>query len=153
MRVGRTHRSHLAASSYVASSSGLGFAIGDGDSWTVSAIPLRFATDPLNLQPRIRPFFRNAAEHLRKYPPTEVRQNELDLLVESIEAPWGIRYERAIKEVFNPEADDPYVASAALVEKVRELGLQPFVQPEPLPPIQPDDVVLICWMGVDESCD
>ena len=52
-----------------------------------------------------------------------VRQNELDLLVESIEAPWGIRYERAIKEVFNPEADDPYVASAALVEKVRELGL------------------------------
>jgi hypothetical protein len=112
-----------------------------------------FATDPLNLQPRIRPFFRNAAEHLRKYPPTEIRQNELDLLVESIEAPWGIRYERAIKEVFNPEADDPYVASAVLVEKVRELGLQPFVQPEPLPPIQPDDVVLICWMGVDDSCD
>jgi len=110
-----------------------------------------FATDPLNLQPRIRPFFRNAAEHLRKYPPTEIRQNELDLLVESIEAPWGIRYERAIKEVFNPEADDPYVASAVLVEKVRELGLQPFVQPEPLPPIQPDDVVLICWMGVDDS--
>jgi hypothetical protein len=41
------------------------------------------------------------------------------------------------------------VASAALVEKVRELGLQPFVQPEPLPPIQEEDVVLICWMGVD----
>lgn len=36
-----------------------------------------FATDPLNLQPRIRPFFRNAADHLRKYPPTEIRQNEL----------------------------------------------------------------------------
>jgi hypothetical protein len=41
------------------------------------------------------------------------------------------------------------VASAALVEKVRELGLQPFVQPEPLPPIQEEDVVLICWMSVD----
>ena len=50
-----------------------------------------FATDPLNLQPRIRPFFRKAAEHLRKYPPSDIRQNELDLLVESIEAPWGIR--------------------------------------------------------------
>ncbi|MHB0961122.1 MAG: helicase-related protein [Pirellulaceae bacterium] len=108
-----------------------------------------FATDPLNLQPRIRPFFRNAAEHLRKYPPTVIRQNELDLLVESIEAPWGVRHERAIREVFNPEVEDPYVASAALVERVRELGLQPFVQPEPLPPIQQDDVVLICWMGVD----
>ena len=108
-----------------------------------------FATDPLNLQPRIRPFFRNAAEHLRKYPPTVIRQNELDLLVESIEAPWGVRYERAIKEVFDPEADDPYVASAALVERVRELGLQPFVQPEPLPPIQAEDVTLVCWMAVD----
>jgi hypothetical protein len=73
----------------------------------------------------------------------------LDLLVESIEAPWGIRHERALKQAFNPEAKDPYVASAALVEKVRELGLQPFVQPEPLPPIQEDDVVLICWMAVD----
>ena len=110
-----------------------------------------FATDPLNLQPRIRPFFRHAAEHLRKYPPAEIRQNELDLLVESIEAPWGVRHERAIKEVFNPEAEDPSVASAALVERVRELGLQPFVQPEPLPPIQEEDVVLICWLGVHNA--
>lgn len=112
-----------------------------------------FATDPLNLQPRIRSFSRNAAEHLRKYPPAKIRQNELDLLVESIEAPWGVRYERAIKEVFNPEAEDPYVASAALAEKVRKLGLQPFVQPEPLPPIQEEDVVLICRMGVDTAAN
>jgi hypothetical protein len=60
------------------------------------------ATDPRNLQPRIRPFFRHAAEHLRKYPPAGMRQNDLDLLVECIEAPWGIRHERAIKDVFNP---------------------------------------------------
>ena len=51
------------------------------------------------------------------------------LLVESIEAPWGVRYERAIKEVFNPEAEDPYVASAALVEKVRELGFSHLSSP------------------------
>jgi hypothetical protein len=41
------------------------------------------------------------------------------------------------------------VASAALVERVRELGLQPFVQPEPLPPIQAEDVTLVCWMAVE----
>ena len=69
--------------------------------------------------------------------------------MEAIEAPWGLRHERAIKEVFDPEAEDPYVASAALVEKIREMGLQPFQQPDPLPPIQEEDVMLICWMAVD----
>lgn len=110
-----------------------------------------FSTDPANLQPRIRPFFRKAAEHLRKYPPADVRQTELDLLVESIEAPWGLRHERALKDVFDPEADEPHAASAKLVDKVRELGLQPFVQPNPLPPIELDDVTLICWMAVDSE--
>ena len=123
------------------------------DAWTKARQDIyadwMFATDPLNLQPRIRPFFRKAADHLRKYPPSDVRQNELDLLVEAIEAPWGLRHERAIKEVFDPEAEDPYVASAALVEKIREMGLQPFQQPDPLPPIQEEDVMLICWMAVD----
>jgi hypothetical protein len=108
-----------------------------------------FSTDPANLQPRIRPFFHKAAEHLRKYPPADVRQAELDLLVESIEAPWGLRHERALKDAFDPEADEPHAASAKLVDKVRELGLQPFVQPKPLPPIDLDDVTLICWMAVE----
>jgi len=42
-------------------------------------------------------------------------------------------------------------ASAVLVEKVRELGLQPFVHPEPLPVIDEDEIVLICWMAVDAT--
>lgn len=110
-----------------------------------------FATDPANLQPRIRPFFRAAANHLRAHPPAGVPQRELDQIVEALEAPWGVRIERAIREVFTPEAGDPLAASAALVEKVRELGLQPFVQPEPLPVIDEGDIALICWMAVDTA--
>jgi len=72
------------------------------------------ATDPANLQPRIRPFFRRVAGHLRSYPPSELRQNELDLLVECVEAPWGVRYERALRDVFDPEAADPYEVSNAV---------------------------------------
>ena len=53
------------------------------------------------------------------------------------------------KEAFTAKGEDPLAASAVLVEKVRELGLQPFVQPEPLPVIDEDEVVLICWMAVD----
>ena len=108
-----------------------------------------FATDPANLQPRIRPFFRAAADHLRAHPPAGIAQKELDLVVEAIEAPWGVRIERALKNVFAPDAENPLMASAALVEKVRELGLQPYVQPEPLPIIDEDEIVLICWMAVD----
>ncbi len=109
-----------------------------------------FATDPKNLQPRIRPFFRRVADHLRRYPPPDIRQSELDLLLNSVEAPWGVRHERALRQVFDPE-EDPYVVSAVVVTRVQELGLQPFVHPEPLPVIQLEDVALVCWMAVDVS--
>jgi hypothetical protein len=112
------------------------------DEWT-------FSTDPANLQPRIRPFFRAAAEHLRRHPPAGVSQGELDATIEALEAPWGVRIERAIKGVFAPDAGDHQAASRVLVEKVRELGLQPFVQPEPLPVIDEDEIALVCWMAVD----
>jgi len=112
-----------------------------------------FATDPANLQPRIRPLFRAAADHLRAHPPVGVAQDELDEVVEALEAPWGVRIDRSIREVFSPEAEDPLGASAALVEKVRELGLQPFIQPEPLPVIDEDEITLICWMAVDDVDD
>jgi len=114
------------------------------DEWT-------FSTDPANLQPRIRPFFRRAAEHLRRHPPPGIEQSELDAIIDSVEAPWGVRIEGSIKEVFDPEADDPRAASSALVEKVHELGLQPFVQPEPLPVIDEDEITLVCWMAVDNA--
>ena len=110
-----------------------------------------FSTDPANLQPRIRPFFRQATEHLRDHPPPTVSQAELDVIIESLEAPWGVRIERAIREVFDIGADDPIDASATLVDKVKELGLQPFVQPEPLPVIDEDEIALICWMAVDSD--
>ena len=75
----------------------------------------------------------------------------MDATIEALEAPWGVRIERAIKEVFDPETSDAATASSVLVEKVKELGLQPFVQPEPLPIIDEDEIALICWMAVDSA--
>jgi hypothetical protein len=75
----------------------------------------------------------------------------LDLLIDAVEAPWGIRHERALRAVFDPEDKDPYIVSADVIEKVRELGMDPFDQPEPLPVIEPDDVALICWMAVERG--
>jgi hypothetical protein len=73
-------------------------------------------------------------------------QEEVDRLVESVEAPWGIRYEKQIREAM--ESAPGAAASAAIADTVRRLGLEPFKAPEPLPPIEEQDVRLVCWMAV-----
>jgi hypothetical protein len=108
-----------------------------------------FATDPANLQPKVRPALRAAANHLRKFPPLGITQEEVDRLVESVEAPWGIRYEKQIREAM--ESASGAEASAAIAETVHRLGLEPFKAPEPLPPIEEQDVRLICWVAVHTS--
>lgn len=106
-----------------------------------------FATDPKNLQPKVRPTLRKAADHLRKYPPPEMTQEQVDALIEAIEAPWGVRIEKQIREAAESAAG--IVASAAIAETVRRLGLEPFKAPDPLPPIEPQDIRLICWLAVE----
>ena len=106
-----------------------------------------FATDPKNLQPKVRPSLRKAADHVRKYPPPDMAQEEIDRLIESIEAPWGVRIERQIREAMEPETG--VAASSAIAETVKRLGLEPFQAPDPLPPIEEQDVKLICWLAVD----
>jgi hypothetical protein len=110
-----------------------------------------YATDPANLQPRVRPLFRNVAEHLRRYPPRGVEQSDLDRTIEALEAPWGMRIENQLREIFRAQEVDPYSLSALLLDKVRELGLEPFQAPEPLPVIDIDEVRLVCWMAVEKE--
>jgi hypothetical protein len=105
------------------------------------------ATDPANLQPKIRPALRAAAAHLRRYPPAGMTQEVLTTLIEAVEAPWGARIERQIREAM--VGDDQAAVSAVLATKIRDLGLQPFRAPDPLPPITEDEVRLVCWMAID----
>ena len=72
----------------------------------------------------------------------------LDRIVEAVEAPWGARIENQLRETWLLEELDPYVRSERLCDRIRELGLEPFEPPEPLPAIDLDDVQLICWMAV-----
>lgn len=107
------------------------------------------ATDPANLTPEIRRLFREAGKHVRGFRPPEMPQEVADRLVECLEAPWGARIERALREVFDPDAPGDEATTRALAERVRELGLQPWKAPEPLPPIEEDEVVLVVWMAVE----
>jgi len=107
------------------------------------------ATDPANLQPRIPKAFRDTAAHLRAYPPDDTSQEDLDLLLDAVEAPWGARIGRELREILRDENITHKTKSNQLKEKIAELGLQPFIAPEPLPVIERDEVQLICWMAVD----
>lgn len=113
-----------------------------------------YSTDPANLQPRVRPLFRQIADHLRRHPPLTLEQSELKEVLESVEGPWDRRYENALRAVWNEHrderghVDEPRLLSAALAEKIQELGLQPYQDPEPLPLIEEEEVQLVCWMAV-----
>ena len=38
--------------------------------------------------------------------------------------------------------------SQYLIEKILASGLEPFVAPEPLPPIKEEEIELLVWMGI-----
>ncbi len=107
------------------------------------------ATDPRNLQPDVRPLFRAAAAHVRRYPPPHLGREEVDRACEALEAPWGVRIEKALREVFTAGDEGADRTSVAIIERVKTLGLQPWKAPDPLPPIEEEDIVLVVWMAVE----
>ncbi len=109
------------------------------------------ATDPATLQPGIRPLFRAAADHVRMHPASGLSVEDRDRVADALEAPWGIRQERRLREVFAPDRVAPGEMTRRITDVVNELGLQPWKPPEPLDPIEEDEVSLVVWMGVMEA--
>ena len=72
----------------------------------------------------------------------------LPTVADALEAPWGIHQERRLREVFVPDQVTPGEMTRKIAEVVRELGLQPWKPPEPLDPIEEEEVNLVVWMGV-----
>ena len=48
------------------------------------------------------------------------------------------------------ETQGPADKSMRLLEKIEELGLDPY-EPPPLPPIDLDEVHLVCWMAIEKE--
>ncbi|MBX3214349.1 MAG: hypothetical protein KF850_20105 [Labilithrix sp.] len=108
-----------------------------------------WATDPKNIQPKIPAALREAARHLEQHAPPEVSADKLRHTIEALEAPRRGRVERAIREILDRRTSDGQVSvSVALVEKVIELGLEPYAAPKALPEITEDEILLICWATV-----
>ena len=104
-------------------------------------------TDPANLQPEVRKLNREVAEWLRGHPP-QLLDVDLDRIIESVESPWPRRDENQLRLVWNQEFDDPLERSKRLVEEIEMIGAEPFAPPDPLPPIEREEIHLVTWMAI-----
>jgi superfamily II DNA/RNA helicase len=110
-------------------------------------------TDPAHLQPRVSKLNREIAEFLRTHPPVDVEQTRVERCLDAVEAPCSRREENLLRAVFDAHFPSHAAKSKALVDEVERIGLQPFAAPAPLPPIQPDEVHLICWLAIERASE
>ena len=113
------------------------------DHWT-------FETDPANLQPSVRPLNRRVADFIRQNIPLDSEQLKVERALDIVEAPWPGRDEGRLRKWFATELKGMQKTSY-LINKILASGLEPFVAPEPLPPISKEDIKLLVWMGITSS--
>ena len=112
------------------------------DSWT-------FETDPANLQPKIRKLNRDVAAFLRSNPPPDIEQERLHRCLDAVESPWPRREENLLRLAWEQEFKTPGEMARHLVEEVERIGAEPFHSPDPLPPIDEEEIHLITWMAIE----
>ena len=104
-------------------------------------------SDKANLEPKVPLRLTRAAEIVRSHAPVDMTQNDIDRAVDALSAPYPERVIRTItaevKRTTNPEEQ-----ALGILSVIRELGLQPYVAPEPLPEIRSDDVYCVAWIGL-----
>jgi hypothetical protein len=122
------------------------------DLWEVARANIHEAwmeeTDPANLQPKVRPLNQRVAEFIRAHRPTDDDGSTVNRALDILEAPWPRREEIMLREWFHDEDRDGIEKARHIVTLILGSGLEPFQQPKLLPPIELDDVELICWMGI-----
>ncbi len=112
-----------------------------------------FETDPANLQPKIRKLNRDVAAFLRGNTPADIEQERLHRCLDAIESPWPRREENLLRVAWERSFHTNNEKAHCLVEEVERIGAEPFHAPEPLPPIDVDEIHLITWMAIEPEND
>ena len=124
------------------------------DSWVLAVDNIyqhwMHETDPANLQPSIRPLNRKVADFVRDHIPIDTEQTQIDKVLDILESPWSRRDEGRLRNWFNDEKNG-VVKSKYLMDMVLRSGLEPFIAPEPLPPIDKEDIKLLTWMAISAT--
>ena len=107
-------------------------------------------TDPANLQPKVRPLNHRVAEFIRGNPPLGESHDRVTRALDILESPWPRREEMLLRGWFEgAESGHGPTVSADLVEKILGTGLEPAVPPQLLPPIERDDIEVLCWLACE----
>ncbi len=125
--------------------------LGAFDAWELARDDIvdkwNFMSDKANLEPHIAPRLVRVAEVVKDNPPLDMTQDEIDMVVDAIQAPYPERTIRTLHAAL-ASSEEPAEQATAIVRVVRDLGLQPFVPPEPLPEITPGDVYCVTWLAL-----
>jgi hypothetical protein len=105
------------------------------------------AADPANLVAPVPLAMLRAADLVTQHRPPSMTTEELDRLVEALQAPYPERTLKMVR-VAMASSEDPREQAIAVAQLVAELGLEPSPPPEPLPEIDHDDVHLVCWLAI-----
>lgn len=103
--------------------------------------------DKANLEPKIPKVLATAVEVVREHPPSGTAQAVIDTAIDTLNAPYPERILRTFRTALASSSDLAEQASNVL-RVIRDLGLEPYVAPEPLPDITDDDVNLVCWQAI-----
>lgn len=103
-------------------------------------------TDPASLQPEVKGVLRRAADLVRDSQ-SALSLVERDRLAAALAQRWPMRVSREVGQILGEPLSDAEKA-LRLQQFAKEEGLQPPPPPQPLPPVDEDDVRLICWMAV-----
>lgn len=114
------------------------------DSWMLE-------TDPVNLQPKVRPLNQRVAEFIRANPPIDQDADKTSRALDVLESPWPRRDENLLRKWFESEGLSGAEKCSDLIEKILSTGIEPYLQAPLLPPIGLDDIKLICWMALSPS--
>lgn len=121
------------------------------DAWRIARDDIvrsrRAAAGPATYQQPLAKALRDSAHLARSHPPPELTREEVERIIESIEAPHPHRTVSEFRSALRG-SEIPAEQAAAAAGVVRELGLQPYEPPEPLPPVAESDINLICWLAV-----
>lgn len=68
-----------------------------------------------------------------------------------LESPWPRREEIMLRGWFESDEHQGATLASYLIEQILETGLEPTEPPPLLPPINQDEIELLCWMGIDSE--
>lgn len=109
-------------------------------------------TDPANLRPAVPLALRQAHELVTEHGGS-LDFSAQEALLSVLDANWEKRIVDAVRDIVRDGDASPGERVERLQTLVKEAGLEAPPAPQPLPPIERDDIRLVCWMAVTSARD